>query len=49
MIWTAHVTKIDVLLEFLKSLDKNLKFTVEIGEFIDFIITIDDNKPLTPV
>ena len=29
-IWTGYVDKIDLLLEFLKSLDENSKFTVEI-------------------
>ena len=29
--WTEDRDKIDLLLEFLNSLDENLKFTVEIG------------------
>ena len=52
-IWTGHVDKIDLLLEFLNSLDENLKFTVEIGGkslcFLDLKITIDDKKISTSV
>ena len=50
-VWTGDVDKIDLLLEFLNSLDENLKFTVEIGGkslcFLDLKITIDDKKLLT--
>ena len=48
---TGDVDKIELLLEFLISLDKNLKFTVEIdGQslcFLDLKITVDDKKLLT--
>ena len=51
--WTEDRDKIDLLLEFLNSLDENLKFTVEIGGkslcFLDFKTTIDDKKLLTSV
>ena len=52
-IWTRDVDKTNSLIEFLKSLDKNLQFTVEIGGkllyFLDFKIIIDDKKFLTSV
>ena len=52
-IWTGHVDKIDLLFEFLNSLDENLKFTVEIDGkslcFLDLKITIDDKKLSTSV
>ena len=51
-IWTRDVDKTNLLIEFLKFLDKNLQFTVEIvGKllyFLDFNI-IDDKKFLTSV
>ena len=47
-LWTGHVDKIDLLLEFLNCLDENLKFTVEIGGksicFLGLKITADDKK-----
>ena len=47
---TGDVDKIELLTEFLISLDKNLKFTVEIGGqslcFLDLKITVDDKKLL---
>ena len=52
-IWTRDVDKTNLLIEFLKFLDKNLQFTVEIvGKllyFLDFKIIIDDKKFLTSV
>ena len=52
-IWTKEVDKIDLLLDFLNSLDENLKFTVTIGGkslcFINLKITIDDKKFVTSV
>ena len=52
-VWTGDIDKIDLLLEFLKSLDENLTFTVEIGDkslcFLDLKITIDDKKLLTSI
>ena len=51
--WTGYIDKIYLLLEFLNSLDENLKFTLEIGGkslcFLDLKITIDDKKLLTSV
>ena len=50
-IWTRDVDKTNLLIEFLKFLDKNLQFTVEIvGKllyFLDFKIIIDDKTFLT--
>ena len=52
-IWTRDVDKTNLLIEFLKFLDKNLQFTVEIvGKllyFLDLKIIIDDKKFLTSV
>ena len=52
-IQTRDVDKTNLLIEFLKFLDKNLQFTVEIvGKllyFLDFKIIIDDKKFLTSV
>ena len=47
-IYTGDLDKVNLLLDFINSLDKNLKFTVEIGGkslcFLDLKITIDDKK-----
>ena len=45
-IYTVDLDKVNLLIEFLNSVDKNLKFTVEIGGrslcFLYLKITIDD-------
>ena len=47
-IYTGDLDKVNLLLDFINSLDKNLKFTGEIGGkslcFLDLKITIDDKK-----
>ena len=52
-IQTGDLDKIDLLLEFLNSLDENVKCTVEICDkslcFLDLKITINDKKILTSV
>ena len=51
-IGTGDADQMDLLLEFLNSLDENLKFTVEIGGiscYLDWKITIDDKKILISV
>ena len=52
-IYTGDLDKTNLLLEFLNSLDKNLKFTVEIGGkslcFLYLKITINDKKVVISV
>ena len=47
-IWTGDVDKVNLILEFLNSLDENLNFIVEIGGkslfFLDLKSTVDDKK-----
>ena len=44
---TRNIDKVDLLLGFLSSVNENLKSTVDLGDFLDLQITIDDKKLLT--
>ena len=43
IIWTGDVDKVNLLLEFLNSLDENLNFTVAIGGKLLFFLDLQNN------
>ena len=48
VLWTSPLEKLELFLIFLKSIDSNLQFTIEVGEnelcFLDLKLTLKDNK-----
>ena len=50
-LWTGPLKKIELFLMFLRSLDSNLQFTIEVDGnglcFLDLTLTLKDNRILT--